>query len=198
MGVVKSLYLCYGSEDYIKKQYVDELKNKIIEPSYEVMNLERHDGKKVSVDQIIDFAETIPFMSEKRLMIVKDSGLFKSGRKEESTKLLDYLDNIPSSACIVFMESEIDKRTGLYKKVNKVHTALEFKTPSDRETVKLIKKELNNYEIKMDDRLIEYLVQVVPIGMESILQEIEKLANYKQKGKVTKLEIGRASCRERV
>lgn len=189
MGVIKSLYLCYGSEDYIKKQYVNDIKNKIIEPSYEVMNLERHDGKKVSVDQIIDFAETMPFMSERRLLIIQDSGFFKSGRKEESAKLLDYIDKIPSSTCIIFMESDIDKRTSLYKKVNKNHTALEFKTPSDRETVKLVKKELSSYDIQMDDRLIEYLVQVVPVGMESILREIEKLANYKQKGKVTQLDI---------
>ena len=141
MGVIKSLYLCYGNEDYIKKQYVNDIKNKIIEPSYEVMNLERHDGKKVSVDQIIDFAETMPFMSERRLLIIQDSGFFKSGRKEESAKLFDYIDKIPSSTCIIFMESDIDKRTSLYKKVNKNHTALEFKTPSDRETVKLVKKE---------------------------------------------------------
>ena len=189
MEVVKSLYLCYGNEDYTKNQYVNNIKDKIIDSSYEIMNLERHDGKMVSAEQIIDFAETMPFMSERRLMIIKESGFFKNGRKDESTKLLDYLDKVPSSACIIFMESEIDKRTSLYKKANKLHTVLEFNTPSDRDIIKLVKKELSSYDIQMDDRMIEYLVQVVPTGMESIINEIKKLANYKQTGKVTQSDI---------
>lgn len=189
MEVVKSFYLCYGNEEYMKNQYVNNIKKQIIDESYEIMNLERHDGKSITADQIIDFAETMPFMSERRLMIIKDSGFFKTGRKDESTKLLDYLEKVPSTACIVFMESDIDKRTGLYKKTNKLHTALEFKTPCDREIIKIVKKELKGYEIKIDDRMIEYLVQVVPIGMESVLNEIKKLANYKETGQVTKADI---------
>lgn len=189
MEVVKSLYLCYGNEDYTKNQYVNNIKDKIIDSSYEIMNLERHDGKTLTADQIIDFAETMPFMSERRLMIIKNSGFFKNGRKDESTKLLDYLDKVPSSACIIFMENDIDKRTSLYKKTNKFHTVLEFNTPSDKEIVNLVKKELDGYDIQIGDKMIEYLVQVVPTGMESVLNEIKKLANYKQTGKVTQLDI---------
>lgn len=189
MDKVKGLYLCYGNEEYIKNKYVNDIKDKIIEPSYELMNLEHYDGKKTNVNEIIDSAETMPFMAPKRLLIIKDSGLFKSGRKEESSKLLNYIDKIPNSTCIIFVEKDIDKRMSLYKKVNKNHLALEFKTPSDREAVKLVKKELKNYQIQIDDKSLEYLVQVVPIGMESILRELEKLANYKQEGSVTLLDI---------
>lgn len=189
MEVIKSLYLCYGKESYMKNQYVDQIKNQIIDPSYEIMNLETHDGKGISVDQIIDFAETMPFMSERRLMIIKESGLFKSGKKDESTRLADYIDGLPKTVCLVFMESEIDKRMSLYKKANKNHEVVEFKTPSDKELVIWTKKEMNRHQLIMSNQLVEYFVRIVPQGMESIINEIKKLASYKTEGQMTKEEI---------
>ena len=189
MEVIKNLYLCYGKEDYMKKKYVDNIKNKIIDPTYEIMNLESHDGKGLGIDQIIEFSETMPFMSDRRLMIIKDSGLFKSGKKEESTKFADYIDKLPTTVCIVFMESEIDKRMSLYKKANKNHVVVEFKTPSDKELVAMAKKELKRYGVKMSNPVVEYFVRVVPPGMESIINEIKKLASYKDDGDITKEEI---------
>lgn len=189
MEIIKNLYLCYGNEDYMKKQYVDNIKKTIIDPAYEMMNVEIHDGKGITTDQIIDFAETIPFMSERRLMIIKDSGFLKSGKKEESTKLAAYIDNLPSSVCIVLMESEIDKRMGLYKKINKNHVAIEFKVPSDRELLDWAKREMIKYNIKMSQDVAQYFIRIVPAGMESIINEIQKLAAYKINGNITKEEI---------
>lgn len=189
MEVIKNLYLCYGKEDYMKKQYVNNIKKQIIDPANEIMNFEILEGKGVTVDQIIDFAETMPFMSERRLMIIKDSGLFKSGKKDESTKLATYIEKLPSTVCIIFMESEIDKRLSLYKKVNKLHEAAEFKVPSDRELAAWTKIELRRYKVLMSSQVIEYFVRVVPPGMESIINEIQKLASYKSDGDVTIEEI---------
>lgn len=189
MEVIKNLYLCYGKEDYMKKQYVNNIKNQIIDPANEIMNLEKLEGKGVSVDQIIDFAETLPFMSDRRLMIIKDSGLFKSGKKDESAKMAEYIDKLPSSVCIIFMESDIDKRLSLYKKVNKNYETIEFKVPSDRELATWTKTELRRYKVLMSPQVIEYFVRVVPPGMESIINEIKKLASYKAEGEITKEEI---------
>ncbi len=189
MEVIKNLYLCYGQEDYMKKQYVDNIKKQIIDPAYEIMNLEVYDGKGITVDQIIDFAETMPFMSERRLMIVKDSGLFKSGKKDESTKLANYVDKLPNSACIIFMETEVDKRLSLFKKTNKGHVAIEFKVPTDKELALWTKKELNKHNVKMSNQLIEYFIRVVPHGMESIINEIKKLESYSADGEITKEQV---------
>lgn len=195
MEVIKNLYLCYGEEEYTKNQYVRNIKKEIIDPASELMNFERHEGKGVTADQIIDFAETLPFMSERRLMIVKDGGFFKSGKKDESAKLALYIDKLPDTVCIVFMESDIDRRLGLYRKVNKNHVTKEFKTPSDRDLVEWTKKEIKPYKVKMSNSVAEYFVQVVPTGMESIKNEIKKLATYKGSGEITKEEVDRVSTK---
>lgn len=189
MEEIKNLYLFYGEEEYTKNKHVEQIKNKIIDPASELMNFEKYEGKGVTVDQIIDSAETLPFMSERRLMVIKDSGFFKSGKKDESAKLATYIDQLPDTVCIVFMENNIDRRLSLYRKVNKNHVAREFKTPSDRELVEWTKKELKPYQVTMGNRAAEYFVQVVPTGMESIKNEIQKLATYKGQGEITKEDI---------
>ena len=189
MEVIKNLYLCYGQEDYMKKQYVDNIKKQIIAPAYEIMNLEVYDGKSITTDQIIDFAETMPFMSDRRLMIVKDSGLFRSGKKDESAKLASYIDRLPSSVCLIFMETEVDKRLSLYKKTNKDHVAIEFKVPTDKELILWTKKELDKHKVKMGNQLVEYFISVVPLGMESIINEVKKLQSYNIDGEITKEQI---------
>lgn len=189
MEVTSKLYLCYGSEEYTKNQYVEKIKNKIIDPAYELMNLEKIEGKNISADKIIDSAETMPFMSDKRLMIVKNSGFFKSGKKDESAKIADYIDKIPATTCLVFMETEIDKRLGLYRKVNKNYKVVEFSPPSDRELVEWAKKELKKHKVIMKNPTVEYFIRVIPNDMESIINEIKKLASYKDNGEITIDEI---------
>ena len=75
------------------------------------MNTHFYQGKDFSLGQVIDLAETLPFLAERRVMFFKDTGLFKSGGE----KLAEYLANPNDTTFFVFTESEVDKRSKLYK-----------------------------------------------------------------------------------
>ena len=51
------------------------------------MNTHFYQGKDFSLGQVIDLAETLPFLAERRVMFFKDTGLFKAGGE----KLAEYL-----------------------------------------------------------------------------------------------------------
>lgn len=76
-------YLLYGGESFLRDLYVKRLKNAVAGGSFSEMNTDVFNGA-VDINRIIDASETIPFMSDKRLLIIKDSGLFKAGRKNDS------------------------------------------------------------------------------------------------------------------
>ena len=65
--------------------------------------------------EIIGLADTMPFFAEKRLILMEDSGFFKGGAGAD--ELTEYMGGIPESTCLVFVESEVDKRSRLYKAV---------------------------------------------------------------------------------
>ena len=64
---------------------------------------------------LIESCETLPMMSEYRLIIAEDMALLQSGKakdeEQDSKMLLDYLDRVPKTTCLVyFMNGAIDKR----------------------------------------------------------------------------------------
>ena len=76
-GQLKNLYLLYGEEAYLRRQYRDRLKTAII--GEDTMNYHYFEGKDISVGEIIDLAETMPFFADRRLIVLENSNLFKSG-----------------------------------------------------------------------------------------------------------------------
>ena len=74
---LKQTYLLYGEERYLIRQYKDKLKKAIMGDG-DSMNLSEFEGKDIEQKEIIDIAETMPFFAERRLIVVENSGFFKS------------------------------------------------------------------------------------------------------------------------
>lgn len=183
-------YLFFGNESFLKNLYKEKLKKAMIEETAEAMNFNYYEDKKVSVSSIIDTAETLPFLSEKRLIIVKNSSLFYSGRKEDSEKMAVYLEKVPQTSCILFIEEEVDKRGKLYKAITKYGYPVEFKALSEKELISWITKGFQKNNISIEAKAASYLVYTVGGDMNSLIQEIRKLCDYKgQNGSITIADI---------
>ena len=68
-GQLKQVYLLYGEEAYLRKQYKDRLKKALCADG-DTMNFHYCEGKDVNVPQIIDLAETLPFLAERRVLLI--------------------------------------------------------------------------------------------------------------------------------
>ena len=167
------VYLLYGPESYLRLYYTDRLCKAVL-PESDTMNRALYEGDKTKESDIIDFAETVPFLAEHRLIRVKDSGFFKG-----SCELLpDYMKNIPDYAVIVFSEGEVDKRSRLYKAVRAAGYVTEFTAQSEDTLIRwgagLLKK--GGLQISRND--MNYLLSRTGTDMSHIMLEIDKLINY--------------------
>lgn len=171
-GQLKKLYLLYGEEAYLRKQYKDRLKAAIV--GDDTMNYHYYEGKNLSVGEIIDLAETLPFFAEKRLIVIENSGLLKSGGEQ----LAEYLTNQAETSYFVLVETEVDKRSKLYKTVQSKGSAVEF-AEQDETTLKrwimgMVKKEEKN----ISPGALHHLLEKTGTDMENIRKELEKLFCY--------------------
>ena len=80
-GKFKNVYLLYGEEAYLKKQYKDRMKKAII-PDGDTMNYAYYEGKGINPAELVDLAETMPFFADLRLIVVENSGFFKNSATE--------------------------------------------------------------------------------------------------------------------
>ena len=139
------------------------------------MNCTSYSGKDINVNEIVDIAGTMPFFAERRVIIIENSGWLKSGED----RMVDLIKNLPDTTYIVFVESEVDKRSKLYKAVTaKGYAALcemQDETMLKKWIMGLLKKE--NKRITPD--ALNLLLDKTGTNMENIRREVEKLVCYR-------------------
>lgn len=72
-GNFKQIYLLYGEEAYLKKQYKERFIKAML-PEGDTMNYAYYEGKNTDIKEVIDLAETLPFFSERRLIVFENTG----------------------------------------------------------------------------------------------------------------------------
>lgn len=165
------IYLLYGEEDYLKRLYRDSLKNSIV--AEDEMNYSYYEGSGVDLLQIRELADTLPFFQDYRLIVLENSGLFKS-----ANDLTDYLPNMPDTTILLFVEKEIDKRNRLYKYVSKQGLAVEMKSMSERDMKLWVTGELRGAGKQMRENTIAYLLSLIDNSMIHVQNELDKLIAY--------------------
>ncbi len=186
---IKSLYLFYGPEEFLKKYYTDAMQKILISEDLKTLNLIVMEGK-VEEKDVIEACETMPVFSERKLVIVKNSNFFKTKKKQgvreddaEETgstqgELPAYLKNMPSHVCLVFYEQEVKKTLKLVNAINKNGLVVEFPAQKPAELVKWVIKGFKSYGKEIDNYTASKLVDTCEQAMNDILNEIEKLVLY--------------------
>lgn len=173
MGQLKNVYLLYGTEDYLKRQYRDKLKHALVEPD-DTMNFSAYEGKDINPKELIDLSETLPFFKEKRMILVENSGFFKNSCDD----LVEYMSQVPESTCFVFVEEEVDKRSKLFKAASRAGSAVEFETPKEDMLIRWILGRIQREGKKITQSVMQLFLSKTGSDMENIDKELEKLICY--------------------
>ena len=168
----KRVYLIYGEETYLRKQYRDKLKKAVARE--DTMNYVYFEGKGTDASKIIELSETLPFFADYRLIIVENSGYFKSPNED----MAEYINNIPETTILVFVEEEIDKRGKLFKRVKEKGHVCEMAVQTPSVLERWVLGILNENNKKITKETMNYFLAVSGSDMMNISKEIEKLICY--------------------
>lgn len=185
----KNLYLFFGKEDFLKNLYEKKIINAVLLQQNKQMNLDIIEDKNFEVSKIIEISDTLPFMSEYRLLIIKNSNIFFENKKNETEKLLKYFKNIPNSTIIIFFEENIDKRLKIFKEFQNFGDVFEFNNFDEYQLTDWIKNFLQNYNKKMNKNEVIYFIQCVGNDLFFINSELMKLINYSSNELISKNDI---------
>lgn len=172
-GQFKQIYFLYGEENYLKKQYKERLTRALI-PEGDTMNYAYYEGKGINVGEIIDLAETMPFLGERRLIVIENSGFFKNA----SPELAEYMKNLPETTYFIFVETELDKRGKLFKAVKDKGRIVELAKQDEQTLVRWILGNVKREGKKTTEPAVRYLITKCGTDMENLYREMEKLFCY--------------------
>jgi len=188
-GEFKKIYLIYGPEAYLRKQYRDRLHEGILDIE-DTMNYSYYEGKGLDVRKIIEMADTLPFFSERRLIVVENSNFFASSQDE----LNEYLKCLSPTTSMVFVEEKVDKRNKLFKTVSSLGYAANMLSPNEKELTRWIGNILKEENKKADSYVVMQMLSLIDTDMENIRQELEKLISYTMDKEQITLEDVKAVC----
>jgi len=182
---IRNLYLFYGPEEYLKKYYLEAIERILLKEDLKVLNRVVIDGK-ADINGIMDNCEAMPVFSEKKVVIVKNSGFFKPGSKDgkEAKKkpagddFITCLQNIPGHTCLVFYESEIDKRLKAVDVIKNSGLVVEFAYQKPAELVKWVIKVFRSFNKEIDTMTASMLVDNSELDMNEILNEVNKITSF--------------------
>lgn len=201
-----AIYLFYGEETYLLETRVKKIKKEYQQLILGINFIQIDD---TNVEELIADLETPAFGFDKKLIIAKNTGLFKKEKKTTKTdskkkkvddtklplneKIAKYiqenLEELKNTVDLIFVEQEVDKNA-LYQAIEKVGEVKEFALLKLPDLIANIKKIAVAYKVNIDDATAKYLVECCGTSMQDLINELRKLIEYKGENRnITKQDI---------
>ena len=177
------VYIFIGEEDLLKEEALDRLKQECFpsenEDSLTFNYVSLHGlsagslaGESTTSKQVVEEAQQLPFMSPRRLVIVRDA------EQLIDETLLDYIQNPLKTTCLVLLMRKIDKRLSSYRTLKANAKIVEFNHLRQDDLVKWIQCYVNQYDKTISYNNAGYIANTLENNLSGILQELEKLIAY--------------------
>lgn len=207
-GVISPVYLFFGEEGYLREQAINHFKEHFCQLDGFGLNFDLIDGETASPAEVAARADTLPFMSGKRLVVVNNATFFKGSKKggedeefrdegktADELPLLNYLKEPLPSTCLVFNTGDpVDKRKRIYKAIAKYGRALEFTRLSRGELARWLYQRAGKADKRFAAGAGEALLDAAGPSLQNLMVELEKLFNYTAGRQVISLEDVRQLC----
>lgn len=201
-----AIYLFYGEETYLLETRVKKIKKEYQQLILGINFIQIDD---TNVEELIADLETPAFGFDKKLIIAKNTGIFKKEKKTTKSdskkkkvddiklplneKIAKYiqgnLEELKNTVDLVFVEQEVDKNA-LYQTIEKVGEVKEFALLKLPDLIANIKKIAVAYKVNIDDVTAKYLVECCGTSMQDLINELRKLIEYKgENSNITKQDI---------
>jgi DNA polymerase-3 subunit delta len=172
-GPLLPLYLFFGEEEFLIQEALDRIIKVAVEPGARDFNFNVIYCRETSASEIISIAQTLPFLSEKRLVIAREIDAFKAA---DLDILLPYLNDPSPSTCLVMVSNlgKYDKKA-VISAVEAHGAVVRFFPLLDREITAWIEGRARERGLTIQRDASQYLWQTVGNDLQKIDNELDKV-----------------------
>lgn len=197
LGKLNSIYLLYGEETFLLETCLKKIKTNFGERKAGINEVRIDD---TNVSEIISDIETPAFGYEKKLIIARNTGLFKKeGRKKTASntelvnKIAEYIKEnheiLKEAVVLVFVEEAAEKNE-LYKVIEQYGEICEFQELKPVQIIVRLQAICKAYQVQIEDSTLKYFIECSGTNMQDLINEIRKLIEYAgTNGTITKKAI---------
>jgi len=173
---IPSVLLFEGEEEQLKQEALSLLRNRLLPDGLEELNETVLDNP--DTDLLIASSETIPFMADRRLVIVRDYPAL-TGRGEADEKLLTYLPAVPETTVLLFFcIGKPDSRRKLYSAIKKTGGIVTFSVMKGSELTGYVIHAFEKHGKECPSRVAEFLLFTSGSDAGLLQAEVAKVSSY--------------------
>lgn len=167
----KPLYWLEGEEDYYIDKVMNYAEHKILPESEAGFNLSVFYGKDASWSDVVNACMRYPMFAERQVVLLKEAQQMK-----DIDKLENYIEHPLASTIFVvsYKEKTLDKRTKLYKLINKNGEVFTSEKIKEYKLVEWVTEYLKEQDFTMSQKGVLLLVDHLGNDLNRIVHEIEK------------------------
>ncbi|MFH1826327.1 MAG: DNA polymerase III subunit delta [bacterium] len=172
--LASQIYLFYGEEDFLIQERIKEIKKKFSDSSF---SLERISARADDLSPVISALQTQPLLLGDKCVIIKDLEI----KGEAVNSLVPGLQAIAPGITVVIWAKSVDRRSKLFKLLDKIGEVCEFKSYADWEQAQVVNWIIGRVKSQgktIQPQAAESLQQICGNGLQKLASEIEKLITY--------------------
>jgi DNA polymerase III subunit delta len=172
-GTIAPFYLFYGPEEFWIEIILDEIKRRLIPDSVKDFNLDILYADDVPAAEVLNRARLVPFMSPRRLIIVRRTEQYSKGDRE---LFLSYMDNPLESTCIIWVSGATELKDTFLMRCRDSGRAVNFKRLSEGQAFGWMHKRAEELGIRIDREAAGILYQMAGSSLRDLYSELEKIS----------------------
>jgi len=187
------LYILSGQDDFSLNQALEQIKRSVDDQALLAASTATLDGQQVTLDQLRNVCETVPFLAEKRLVIIKGllerfEGKGKARRQKKTTRVTNQqgeyklfgscITQIPDSTIIVLLENRITSNNPLFREVVSKAVAKSFPLLRDDQLRQWVRKRVTEEGGSISPQAVDLLAKLVGSNLWIMASEINKLVLF--------------------
>jgi len=179
-----NIYFLMGEESYFIDKITNHFTQNFIKDEYKSFDQEIIYGKDTDINTIINRCKRFPMMSEKQLIIIKESqnlSFFKNNKENELKNFNNYLSNPSKQTFLLFAfkNKVLDQRKKITKKIIENCVVLNTEDKENRiydnQLPEWIKSEVKQNKFSIDERAIIILIENIGNNLNKIENELQKV-----------------------
>jgi DNA polymerase-3 subunit delta len=188
-------YLFYGPDEFRLERLLQKIREVYVPEAARDFNLEICYGGETDPSEIIHHAQTMPFMADNRLIVVRRTEEFKA---DQLNRFLPYLERPSPSTCLIFIASKTDFKTKFFKTIRSSGSAVYFGDLKMNQVVAWIKGTGKELGIDISTPACVYLQQIIGNKLADLYSELVKLQLRHGAGEINEKQVRELAIQSRV
>lgn len=182
---IAPLYLLYGTESFLINETRQFIISHAISPDEVEFNISQYDLEETPIELAIEDAETLPFLGEKKIVVLKNPVFLTAEKTKEKIEhhvnaLERYIESPSPFTVLIFIANyeKLDERKKITKLLKKHAVVLEAKKFNDEEIKSWLKGMVKSYQLKISEEAAELLIGLIGPNLTMLANELEKISLF--------------------